>query len=135
VGEHFPAYLDHGERVVIAIGNVMAFVQVTPAYKHPVRSVGESTEHKCQVDSSAAHDADQLDIGCVLLSGNSSQVGSAVRSPVTYETEHSWLECRSCSHFSSSLFWGFPFPIPGFPLFTKTGNAYATNVAGIAASI
>jgi hypothetical protein len=37
--KHFLAYLHHGERMVIPIRDVMAFVEMTPADKHPIRSV------------------------------------------------------------------------------------------------
>jgi len=86
--------------MVIPICNVVALVEVAPANKHSVHSIRESTKYKCQVDSPAAHHSDKLNIGRVLLSGDSSQVGSAVRSPVTYETQDTWLEFKSCAHSS-----------------------------------
>jgi hypothetical protein len=86
MSEQFPADLHHAERVVISVGNIMAFIQMASADEYPVHPIGESPEYKCQIDSSAAHDADQFNIGCVLLSGDSSQIGSAVRSPIAYKT-------------------------------------------------
>jgi hypothetical protein len=84
--------------MMISVGDIVAFVKMTAANENSVHPVRESAKHKGQVDSPAAHDADELDMGCVLLSGDSSQVGSAVGSPVTYETQDAWLELKSCAH-------------------------------------
>jgi hypothetical protein len=68
----FPAHLHHTEGMVIPIRNIMAFIQMTPADEYPVHPVRKSSKDKSQIDSAAAHYTDQLNIGCVLLSGNSS---------------------------------------------------------------
>lgn len=68
----FSAQLHHAVSVVIPIRNVMAFVQMTPADEYPVHPVREGSENEGQIDPAAAHHADQFNIGCVLLSGNSS---------------------------------------------------------------
>jgi hypothetical protein len=80
--------------MMIPIRNLVTLVQVTAANKHSVHSIGESAEHKGQINSSAAHNANKLNIGCILLSGNSSKVGGAVRSPIAHKAQNSWLEIR-----------------------------------------
>jgi hypothetical protein len=84
--------------MVVSIRNVMAFVQVATSDEHAVHSIGEGTENEGQVNSPAAHDADQFDISRILLSGNSSQIGSAVRSPIAHEAKDIRLEFKSRTH-------------------------------------
>jgi hypothetical protein len=82
----------------------MAFIQMTSANENSVHAVCESPQDKRQVDPAAAHRADQSDVGCVLLSGDSSEIGSAVRSPVADKAQQPGLELDACAHIRSSPF-------------------------------
>ena len=80
--------------MVVPMSNIVAFIQTAAADKHPVGSIGESPEYERHIHSSAAHYANQLDVCCILLSGDSSQIGGAVRSPIANETKDSRLEIK-----------------------------------------
>jgi hypothetical protein len=77
----------------------MTFVQVTPANKDTLYAVHEGSQDKRQIYSTAAHHANQSDIGCVLLSGDPSQIGGAVRSPVAYKTQQPGFKLNARAHF------------------------------------
>ena len=53
-----------------------------------VQSLFEGPGHDGRVDPAGAHDANDLDVGRVLQSGNSSQVSGGVPSPRTAECEY-----------------------------------------------
>jgi hypothetical protein len=97
----------------------MTLVEMTSADKHPIRSIGESPEDKRHINTARAHHANQFNIRSVLLSGNSSQIGSAVRSPIANETEDFRLEFYPRTHC----------------FLTSFQNVQQAYEAGIAASI
>ena len=72
----------HAQGMKIPVRGVVAFAKIAADDKHPINSFGESAEYKRQIDSAGAHDAYQSHFSGILQSGNSSQVGSAVSSPL-----------------------------------------------------
>jgi hypothetical protein len=68
------------------MGNVVAFTQMAGTDKDPIGSLGESPEYMAQVDPAGTHDANKPHFGGILQSGNSSQVRSAVGSPMADKT-------------------------------------------------
>jgi hypothetical protein len=101
--QQFTAQMHHAQGKVIAFGDVLALARPTTADEHPVFSIGKRTEHKCQVDSAGAHDADDLDIGRILLSGNSSQVRGGITSPIAEEAQYFGPELTRRRHYSLPL--------------------------------
>jgi hypothetical protein len=88
--------------MVISMGHIVAFIQMASADKHAIRSLGEGPEYKFQVDSPGAHDANKPHFRGILKSGNSSQVSSAVGSPMADKPDDPWLEFMSCTHSLST---------------------------------
>ena len=90
--------MHHAEWMVISLNHIVAFSRVATTDKHPVCCVRETSQHKWQVDSAGAHYANKSRFSCILQSGNSSHVSSAVCSPVADKTHDSWLKCKSFTH-------------------------------------
>ena len=84
--------------MVIAMGDIVAFIQAAAANKNAISAFGEGPEDKFQVDSSGTHNANEPDIRRILQSGNSSQVSGAVCSPMAYKTNDCGSEQRACTH-------------------------------------
>jgi hypothetical protein len=90
--------------IIIAVGDIVAFIQKAAPDKHRIGAIRKGSENMLQVDPAGAHDTDKPHICRILQSGNSSHVSSAVRSPMTNETQHFWLECKICAHSSFTPF-------------------------------
>ncbi len=59
---YFSEYQHIAQGIVIAVGDIVAFIQTAAADEHPVNSVGEGAQDKFQVDSTGTHDANKPDI-------------------------------------------------------------------------
>jgi hypothetical protein len=53
------------------------------------------------LDSSGAHYADELSFGCILQSGDSSQVSGTVSSPMADKAQYRWFKIKNCAHLLS----------------------------------
>ena len=95
--QDLPAQMDHGEGVVVAVGDIVALISVAAADKDAVGSLREGPEHMSDIDPTRAHDADKPHFGCILQSGHASQVSSAVRSPMADEAQDFQLRVHSDS--------------------------------------
>src|SRR5210317_1764606 len=84
--------------VVVALGHIMTFTQPATTNKDPVRTFRERTQDKFQIDATGAHDPDNLCFSTILLSGNSRQVSSSVRSPRAQKADDIWCIFKAGSH-------------------------------------
>ncbi len=82
--------------VVISLGHVVAFARPAAADDHPVGSLLERAEHEGQIHPTGAHQADDPDLRCVALSGNSRQIRSGIRSPGAEESDDPRRVLESC---------------------------------------
>jgi len=82
----------------IAVRYIITFIQMAGADKYTVHSIGEGSEYMCHVNSPGAHHSEKSHIGCILQSGNSSQVSSAVCSPIACKTQYFRLKFMVCTH-------------------------------------
>jgi hypothetical protein len=72
--------------MIVTMRDIITFIEAAAANKYSIYSVREGPQNKTHVDSAGTHDANKPDFSRILQSGNSSQVSSAVYSPMAYET-------------------------------------------------
>ena len=68
--------------------------RVAAGDEHAIGPVLEGFKDEGGVDSTAAHNADDSDVGGVLESADTGEVGTGVATPVTEETDDERLEFR-----------------------------------------
>ncbi len=86
------------ERVVVALGVVVAVVQVAAADEHAVGLLGEGAENEFQVDPARAHQADDAQSRRILEAGDAGEVGAAIAAPVAQETDDDGFELGGGGH-------------------------------------
>jgi hypothetical protein len=77
-------------RVVITF-QVMAVSRVSAGHPDAVCAVTECGQYKFRTDPGGARNPNDPDIGRVLQSADSGQIGGAVAAPVTQESGNLWL--------------------------------------------
>ncbi|VTR65987.1 hypothetical protein DESC_40018 [Desulfosarcina cetonica] len=92
----------HDQGIVVALGVIVAVVEMTAAHKDGIRAVQECPQDEFQVDSTRAHDPDDPQVGGVLETGHAAQIRPAVAAPITQETDDSGFKRATC-HFAFLL--------------------------------
>ncbi|VTR63832.1 hypothetical protein DESC_100028 [Desulfosarcina cetonica] len=82
MGQQFAAQVHEEQRFVVPLGQVVALPRPAAADEHAVHAIFKGAQQEGQVHPAGTHETNDLDIRCILLSGNSSQVRSGISSPV-----------------------------------------------------